>query len=339
MHGRLVELPFDAPSLRGNPLGDPSRRTLHALVPPGPAGRRFPSVTFLHGFTGTGRGWLSGGPFQPSVAERIDGLVAAGEIPPIVALFPDGFTGVGGTQWTNSPAVGRYADYAADDVQAAAEAELPVIARREARAVVGKSSGGYGALHLASTRPDRFALAGAHAPDCYFEYCYLPDLPKAAAGLAAAGGDPAAWLDAMKARARETKMGGGDHPVLNVVGMAAHYSPRAGAPLGLELPFELPSGRIREEAWARWLEHDPVRFVPRRAEALRRLGGCFLDCGTRDEFNLRWGTRMVAAALRAAGVEVEHQEFEDGHMGINYRFDASLRWLAPRLARDEEGNR
>lgn len=338
MHGRLLELELDAPSLRDNPLGDPSRRPLFAYVPAGPAGRRFPAVTFLHGFTGSAKGWLSAGPFQPTVPERIDALIAAGEIPPIVALFPDGFTGVGGTQWFDSPAVGRYGAYVAEDVVAFADAELPTLPRREARAVVGKSSGGYGALHLASTRPDVFAFAGAHAPDAYFEYCYLPDLPKAASALAGAA-DAAEWLAGMKRRAQETKLAGSDHPVLNVVGMAAHYSPRAGTPLGLELPFELPSGRIREEVWSRWLEHDPVRFVPRRIEALRRLSGVFVDCGTRDEFNLRWGARMVAGALRAGGVELEHQEFEDGHMGINYRFDASLRWIAPRLHRQEESHR
>ena len=82
---------------------------------------------------------------------------------------------------------------------------------------------------------------------------------------------------------------------------------------------------MRDDVWARWLEHDPVRFVPRAADAYRRLAGVYLDCGTRDEFNLRWGMRMVAAALREAGVEVEHQEFEDGHMGTSYRYDASLR--------------
>ena len=59
----------------------------------------------------------------------------------------------------------------------------------------------------------------------------------------------------------------------------------------------------------------------------------FLDCGTRDEFNLRWGARMVAESLRAGGIDVIHQEFDDGHMGINYRYDASLAAIAPRLAR------
>jgi S-formylglutathione hydrolase FrmB len=329
--GQLVELELDAPALAGNPLGDPARRTALAWVPPG-GSAGLPSVTFLHGFGGTARGWTQASLFAPTVPERIDALVAAGELPPFVALFPDGATALGGTQWTNAPAVGRYQDYVADDLRAAAEARLGVLARREARAIVGKSSGGYGALCMARDRADVYALAGSHAGDCCFEYCYLPDLPKAAGTLLAAP-DPAVWLEGAKRKARETKLGQADFTALNVVAMAAHYSPRAGAPLGLDLPFELPTGRLREDVWARWLTHDPVRFVPASADAFRKLAGVFLDCGTRDEFNLRWGTRMVAEALRAIGVAVEHQEFDDGHSGTGYRYDASLRWIVPRLAR------
>ncbi len=331
MNGTMIELEVESAALAGNPLGDPSRRTVLAYVPPGGAASR-PAIYFLHGLTGSARGWLNVSVFAPTVPERIDALVAAGEIPPVVGVFPDGMTALGGTQWTNAPAVGRYQDFVADDVVREVEARLGTIARREARAVVGKSSGGYGALCLGRDRSDVFALAGAHAPDCCFEYCYLPDLPKAAAALLGAP-DAAAWLDGAKRRARETKLAGSDHAPLNVIAMAAHYSPREGAPLGLDLPFELPTGRLRDEVWARWLAHDPVRFVPRAAEAFRRLEGVFLDCGTKDEFNLRWGTRMVAAALREAGARVEHQEFDDGHMGTSYRYDASLRWIAPRLAR------
>jgi hypothetical protein len=73
--------------------------------------------------------------------------------------------------------------------------------------------------------------------------------------------------------------------------------------------------------------------VPAALDAYRRLETVFVDCGTRDEYHLRWGARMVAEALRAGGVPVQHEEFEDGHTGINYRYDASLRFVAPRLAR------
>ncbi len=331
MNGTLVEVPVDSAALAGNPLGDPARRTALVYVPPGGAAG-LPAVYFLHGFTGSARGWTNVSVFAPTVPERLDALVAAGEVPPFVGVFPDGMTALGGTQWTDAPAVGRYQAYVAEDVVAAVEARLGTLARREARAVVGKSSGAYGALCLGRDRPDVFALVGAHAPDSYFEYCYMPDLPKAAGALVGAA-DPAAWLDAAKRRARETKLAGSDHAPLNVVAMAAHYSPRAGAPLGLDLPFELPTGRLREDVWARWLEHDPVRFVPRAADAYRRLTGVFLDCGTRDEFNLRWGVRMIAAALRELGANIEHQEFEDGHIGTSYRYEASVRYLVPRLAR------
>jgi hypothetical protein len=115
--------------------------------------------------------------------------------------------------------------------------------------------------------------------------------------------------------------------------MAAHYSPDPAAPLGLALPFELPSGRMRDDVWRRWLAEDPVRFVPAALDRYRRLSTVFLDCGTRDEYHLRWGARMVAEALRRGGVEVVHEEFEDGHGGTSYRLDRSLAVIAPRLRR------
>jgi hypothetical protein len=136
----------------------------------------------------------------------------------------------------------------------------------------------------------------------------------------------------MLRRARETQLRSGDHFALNVVAMAAAYSPRAGAPLGLELPFDLATARVRDDVWTRWLAHDPVRFVPQRLDAFRTLRSIYVDCGTRDEHHLRWGARMVVDALRGAGIDVVHEEFDDGHGGINYRYDRSLAYLAPRLA-------
>ena len=146
MQGRLVELEVDSAALAGNPLGDPARRLVLAYLPPAHGGAPLPSVTFLHGFAGTARGWTSASVFAPTVPERLDALVAAGELPPVVGVFPDGMTALGGTQWTNAPAVGRYQDYVADDVVRAVERAFGTIGRREARAVVGKSSGGYGAI-------------------------------------------------------------------------------------------------------------------------------------------------------------------------------------------------
>jgi S-formylglutathione hydrolase FrmB len=331
MHGTLVELDLDFAPLAGNPLGDPSRRPLLVYLPPDHR-PGLPAVYLLHGFSGSARNWLNVSTFAPTVPERIDAAIAAGALPPFVAVFPDGATRLGGTQWTDAPAVGRYQTYVAEAVVREVDARYGTLARREARAVMGKSSGGYGALRMGRDRPDVFAHVACHSGDAYFEYCYLADLPKAAAALLAAP-SPAVWLEEARRRARETRLRGEDMTVLNVIAMAAHYSPDPAAPLGLALPFALPSGRMRAEVWERWLAEDPVRWAPRALDALRRLGTVYLDCGTRDEFHLRWGARMVAEELRRGGVEVVHEEFEDGHMGINYRLDRSLAVIAPRLAR------
>ena len=118
MHGTLVELEVDSRALSGNPLGDAARRLVIAYLPPGHGAAPLPAVYFLHGFTGSARGWTNTSVFAPTVPERIDALVASGAVPPFVGVFPDGMTALGGTQWTNASAVGRYQDYVAEDVVA-----------------------------------------------------------------------------------------------------------------------------------------------------------------------------------------------------------------------------
>lgn len=333
MEGAVETRRIHAASLAGNPLGSPADRPLIVYLPPGYArsNERYPVVVFLHGFNGSGPGWLNVTPFAPNVPERVDALIASGRVPPAIGIFPDGFTELGGTQWENSEGVGRYRDYIARDVVAWADRELRTRASPESRALVGKSSGGYGALAIGGQHPDVFGHVGSHSGDAYFEYCYLPEFPKAAHALLKGGG-VAPWYHDFIRRGRESKHKSEDHATINVLAMAASYSPKAGEPLGLELPFELQTAALREAVWERWLRQDPVRFIPERIEGYRKLKSIFLDCGTRDEFNIRWGTRMVAAALKRGAVAHVHEEFEDGHMGINYRYERSLSYLVPRLA-------
>jgi S-formylglutathione hydrolase FrmB len=332
MKGTVEIQQLHARSLEGNALGSPATRPLIVYLPPGYAKseQRYPVVYFLHGFNGSGLGWLNVTPFAPTVPERLDSLIASGKVAEVIGVFIDGFTELGGTQWENSEAIGNYRDYVVSDVVAHVDSTLRSRPRAASRALVGKSSGGYGAMLIGGLHADVFAHIASHAGDAYFEYCYLPDFPKAAMQLLKGGG-VAPWYNEFLRRGRETKHKSDDHAVINVLAMAATYSPKAAEPLGLELPFELQTAGLREEVWARWLEHDPVRYVPKRIDHYKKLQSIFLDCGTRDEFNIRWGTRMVAAALRKGGIPALHEEFEDGHMGINYRYERSLGYLIPRL--------
>ncbi|WP_141324218.1 esterase family protein [Myxococcus sp. AB025B] len=335
MKGLLETREVQSPALESNPLGDPARRKLTVYLPPGYAesDRRYPAVYFLHAFGNSGGTWTNASGFAPSVPERLDALIESGAVPPVVGVFPDAWTSLGGSQWINSDAIGRYRDYLAKDIVGFVDRTFRTLPRAASRAVLGHSSGGYGALVMGRYHPEVFSLLGAHSADAYFEYCYLPDLPKAASSLLKSGGIES-WQGEFRQRVRETKMRGDDFPVVNTLAMAAAYSPKKGEPLNLELPFDAQTGRLKLDVWNRWLVHDPVRFVPKFLDAFRKLKGVFLDCGTRDEFNLRWGTRMLADDLRNAGVDLVHEEFEDGHSGVSYRFERSLSVLLPKLSQE-----
>jgi enterochelin esterase-like enzyme len=335
MKGVLETRELQSVALESNPLADRARRDLRVYLPPGYAEgeQRYPVVYFLHSFSNSGASWANVSAFGLSAVDRLDGLIEAGTIPPVIGVFPDGWTSLGGSQWINSDAIGRYRDYVAKDVVGFMDRTYRTVAKAAARAVLGHSSGGYGALVMGRYHPELFSHLGSHAGDSYFEYCYLPDLPKAASSLMKAGGVEA-WYADFKKRTRETKPRGEDFTVINVLAMAAAYSPKRGEPLNLELPFDPQTARLKLDVWNRWLVHDPVRFVPKFLDAFRKVKSVFLDCGTRDEFNLRWGTRMLAEEFKSSGVELAHEEFDDGHSGVTYRFERSLSFLVPRMARD-----
>ncbi len=332
MRGRVEWLTVDSVALKNNAGKEPALRRFPVYLPPshGQGTERFPTVYLLHAFGSAGASWTNHNGFTPNTLERLDRLIEAGTVPPAIAVCPDGWTRLGGSQWINSAGTGRYADYLAQDVVKAVDGSFRTDPRPRSRALIGTSSGGYGALAVTRAQPGLFDHLACHSGDAFFEYCYLPDFPKAAGALMDGGG-VSNWFEGFRRRARETQLRGNDHLVLNTLAMAAAYSPRAGAPLELELPFDASSARILPQVWSRWLEHDPVRFILENGRAFAGLRSAFIDCGTQDEFNLRWGARQVAEALIGVGAPVVHEEFPDGHRGIGYRHERSLGYLLPRM--------
>src|SRR5205814_2876975 len=104
----------------GNPLGDPATRDLPVLLPPGygddkTIARRYPALYGLAGFTGRGVQMLNIDPWQPNMVQRLEQLYAAG-MPHAIVVLPDCFTSLGGSQYVNSDAVGRYEDYVVEEI-------------------------------------------------------------------------------------------------------------------------------------------------------------------------------------------------------------------------------
>jgi enterochelin esterase family protein len=320
--GSVEILRHTSQALNGNPLGDDHVRDLVVYLPPGyrETDERYPSVYCLTGFTGRGRMLLNDSAFTPNLAQRLDRLIAAGTIRPVIVVMPDCFTYYGGSQYINSTATGNYEDYLTREIVPFVDESFRTFDNPRSRAVMGKSSGGYGALIMGLRHSDLFGLISSTAGDAYFEYCYIPDIPKA---FRAIKGD----ADRFMTQFWETeKKGKNDFPAVNIIGMSACYSPNGSG--GYDLPFDLETGELRDDVWERWLANDPVRLVEKHVENLKSLNLLYLDAGTRDEFGLDIGARILSKKLRDFGIEHRHEEFDDGHMGISYRYDRSLELIS-----------
>ena len=323
--GTVELLRIESDALRGNALGDRHVRELPIYVPPGTReGDALPLVFVLAGFTGRGQAFLKTDPWGPGLLSKIDRAMAAGSIPPAVLVMPDCFTKLGGSQYVNSSAVGAYEDHVADELVPLACAELPVAEDR--RAVVGKSSGGFGALRLAMVRPGLFSACGSISGDCGFENTFPGEFLACLRGLVAYDMDPARFLDAFY---QEPDLSGDGHAIINTLAMAACYSPNPDSPLGFDLPFDLATGELVPEVWERWLDFDPLRTVERHADALGGLRYLHVECGLTDEFHIQWGTRRLARALTRLDVTHVHEEHPGGH----FRTDGRYLELLPRLIR------
>ncbi|MEQ8966463.1 MAG: alpha/beta hydrolase-fold protein [Azospirillaceae bacterium] len=326
--GPVHRLTIESDALADNRLGDPVARDVDVWLPPGHDGGGLPLLVDLAGFTNSGLGHTAWKNFGETLPERLDRLTHAGTLPPVVVAFPDCFTRLGGNQYVNSPAMGRWEDFLADDLTAAVEARFRCGGTGR-RGLFGKSSGGYGALVNAIRRPDAWAAAACLSGDCAFELCYGPELPVALRGLARHGGSTEAFLAAFETANRR---GGEEITTLMMLAMAASYDPDPKAPFGAVLPVDPYTCEILPERWAAWRAWDPLHLAARHPGALAGLRGLWIECGERDEYNLLYGARRLHRRLEDHGVAHEYREFPDGHLGIDYRLDEVLPWLAGRLA-------
>lgn len=327
MRGTIERHRLNSRILAGNPLGDPTERDLFVYLPPGyDPSVRYPAVLAVVGFGGTGGYLFNADALGEPLDRRLDRLIASGACPPVIVAAPDCFTRVGGNQYINSAGTGRYEDYLVDEIIPFVDAHYATIPRGR-WGVFGKSSGGYGSIMLGMRRPDVFCALADHSGDACFELCYLGDFPAALDAFRTAGG-PQAWLDAFWRDANQHR---GKHmKPLNILGMAAHYSPNPEAPAEharIDWPFDLATGEFRPAVWERWRAWDPVNLVDAHVDNLKQLRAIFVDCGTSDEFGLHWGARALVQKLRDHAIPVRHEEFDDGHMHIAYRYDASLPFI------------
>jgi len=361
--GKLLVLEHTSRVLQGNALGDPHVRKLAVWLPAeydeGASrgrGKRFPVLFDLVGFTGSGLAHAGWKPFGPNVPERVARLIHERKMPPVILVFPDCFTRLGGNQYVNSSAIGRYGDYLVKELVPFVDRELRTLASRDHRGCFGKSSGGYGAIVHAMKYAKTWGAIADHSGDAYFDMVYRTgwpetlDLlmkhrtPKRVEGafdvraavrskkMLAEGKDDGrveAFLNSVWKKEKLSMAEG--HAIMNVC-MAATYDPDPKAPLGFRLPFHLETGALLEDRWKRWLVHDPVHMVPHYEKELASTRGIYVDTGWSDQYFIHYGARQLSLALAEAGIKHRYEEFPDNHSDIDYRMNVSLPFLAKALA-------
>ena len=357
--GTVVILEHDSKVLADNPLGDPHVRKLAVWLPAEydqgatrGRGRRFPVFVDMVGFTGSGLAHVAWKNFSENVPERAARLIHEKAMAPTILVFPDCFTALGGNQYVNSSAIGRYADYLTKEIVPFVDREFRTLASREHRGCFGKSSGGYGAIIHGMRYASTWGAIADHSGDAYFDFVYFHDWPntlnelskyrakpqKAGAYDAAAcakglddGRDDGRVKRFLQAVWKKPKLSMAEgHCIMNLC-MAATYDPDPRAPNGFRLPFNMETGELIAERWSRWRANDPVNLVTKYRKNLASLRGIYIDCGWRDQYHIQYGSRVLSRRLHSARIAHTYEEFDDNHSDVDYRMDVSLPFLSRAL--------
>lgn len=330
--GKVQSFDLESVVLKGNALGDPTTREVFVYTPKAYDGRtRLPVVLMLPAYGGSHHSPFESGLWKASSMELVDDLMASGACGPAIVVVPDACTSYGGSQFIDSTGTGPYQTFLADEVFAAVDGRFATIPTREGRAVVGRSSGGFGALRLGMDRPDVVSVVGSHAGDAQFEVSLRPMFVAAANAFTAVGGIAAF---ATKLRT-EGPRGGSDYDAAFFLAAAAAYAPSpSDAAPHVALPFDPQTAELRADVWNRWLAQDPLDRMRRGDTNLAKAALVYLDAGNRDEYGLAFAARNLATALRDVGAKVVHEEFEGTHRGTGHRFTASFPRIVSALAQD-----
>ncbi len=351
MKGKIRIHKFASDVLKNNPLKDPYIRDIIVYLPEDYStshSKGYPTLFLLPSFGNNSHSTINKNPFSPTIYQRLEKLIAEDKCGSMIIAIADCFNKFGGSQYTNSRAIGNYKDHIIKEV-------VPFVSstyNTSKKAIIGSSSGGYGAITIGMQYPKTFQAVAAHSFDSAFEYCYLPDFPAAFKTLKKGGG-PNKWLKDFWNK--ENKPEKSDFSTLNILAMAANYSPSsssssstspyyvdssskspsvAGAAksvskhsdsnLGIEIPFDLETGELNYRIWKTWKSKDPLVLLDKYKSNLKQMNLLYFDCGINDEFNLFIGNRIFSERCRMFGITHEYVEYEGGHSNTNFRYNSSL---------------
>jgi enterochelin esterase-like enzyme len=298
---RLTLERIEAPEVAGT-VGNPTSRRACVSVPRGYAEhpeRHYPVVYGLPGLMSTDAAVV------PGYRLELDDTIVVGV---------DTSTKTGSTYLVDSPTSGKWDTFFTKDLIPYIDAHYRTLPRREARAVVGHSTGGFNAVSYGLRHPELIGVIGASSPDGL-------DLP---AWFETGTGTVRPWLPGW-ARVEHGLGGAGQF-----ISYAADWSPSAS---GYDWPFD-DAGHLIDGVLARWLANSPSTWVrdPARVAALRPLSGhIYLAVGDSDEFDLYPPTAAFSKTLTEAGIAHELMVSHGGHGNRPQHLAAIAKFSAAKL--------
>jgi pimeloyl-ACP methyl ester carboxylesterase len=295
---RLILEQIEAPEVAGT-VGNPTSRRVCVRLPKRYAERasaRFPVIYAL-----------------PGLGSTDAAVIAAYHLDPddIIVVAVDTSSKTGSSYLVDGPTTGNWDRFFANQLIPRIDAHYRTIARREGRALVGQSTGGFNAVSYGLRHPELFSVIGASSPD---------------------GLDWPVWLAAGKrwivdfARVERGLGGAGQF-----ISYAADWSPRQTG--GYDWPFD-ESDRVVDSVMARWIAQSPTTWVrdPERVGGLKIFSGhIYLTVGDHDEFDLRLPTEAFSKTLTEAGIANELVVVPGGHGGHATRIAAIAKFCAAKL--------
>jgi len=292
----IVDIP--GATLIDNPLGDPVERRVAVYKPDRVKdSKRLPLVIYLPGWGDSSEIAIAQG--QNAWFNTVVDQLAART--PVRIAVVNCRSRYGGSQYLNSSATGRYADYITDEI-------LPVLLFRYAVAndgpstiIAGHSSGGYGALMFAINDHKKFAAVVALSPDSDFAITHKTRLE--AANIQSV---TRAELDTAMAPPGNAHMPA-DASAQLAMGLCANYSPTAGQPGHFDWLYD-EAGQWRADTWQRWLALDPLLIVRQKEDAFSPSQRIYLDGAKHDEFGANVGAHKIYNILKLRSSPTHFEE-------------------------------
>ena len=324
---KLLQLKIQAPSLKGNLLGDPTEQPVYVYLPVGyeTSTKRYPTFYLLHGFTSNSSVWINGQYQGMKLQTLMDDAIKNGKVREMIVVAANGSNAYKGSFYTNSAVTGNWEDFIVRDLVNYVDTNYRTIPRAESRGIAGHSMGGYGSVMLGMKHPEIFSAVYALSPCCL---AMEADMSEA----------NSAWPGVLQLTSRE-QLNAPPRSFTQFfnsafIALSAAFSPNPNrAPFFVDFPFESKSGicepppegklltntpcvQKNEPVYAKWRSHVPVYIAGANKENLRKLRGIFLDYGEKEEFeHIRMGVKLLSKTFSELNIPHQFEVYADGDHG------------------------